>query len=145
MKLNKLLKLKGKGSKRLGRGVGSGKGKTSGRGTKGQKVRGKMPVSFGGGGLPLYKKLPLRRGLGNSKVSAKLKVLTLDKLNVFKSKSAIDLEQLLKANLINKKDMEKGVKILAGGKLSVSLLVKLPVSKKAQEEIIKSGGKVENA
>ena len=57
--------------KRLGRGIGSGKGKTGGRGSKGQKARGKVPLAFAGSNLPLYKKLPLRKGLGNRKVSGK--------------------------------------------------------------------------
>ena len=97
MKLHQLLKIKTAGKKRVGRGIGSGLGKTAGRGTKGQKARGKMPATFSGSGLPLYKKLPLKRGLGNSKVSDKLKVLSLEKLNIFKPKSVIDLEQLLKS------------------------------------------------
>lgn len=128
--------------KRVGRGIGSGKGKTAGRGTKGQKARGKIPAVFSGSGLALYKKLPLKRGLGNRKVSGKLKALSLEKLNIFKTNSVIDLEQLLKNKLISKRDMQKGVKILAGGKLTSSLTVKLPVSKKAAEEIIKMGGKL---
>ena len=65
MKLNELVKLKSRGKKRVGRGLGSKLGKTAGRGTKGQKARGKIPAGFTGAGLPTYKKLPLRRGLGN--------------------------------------------------------------------------------
>ena len=141
MKTSKLI---ARSEKRVGRGIGSGKGKTAGRGTKGQKARGKIPNTFTGAGLPTYKKLPLRRGLGNRKVSDKLKVLSLDKLNIFKTNSVVDLEQLFKSQLISKNDIQKGVKILAGGKLTVSLTVKLPVSKKAAVEIVKMGGKVEN-
>ncbi len=62
MNLSQLLKIKTKGLRRLGRGVGSGRGKTSGRGTKGQKARGKIPLNFTGA-MALYKKLPRRRGL----------------------------------------------------------------------------------
>lgn len=69
MKLHQLTKIKTKDKKRLGRGIGSGKGKTAGRGTKGQKARGKIPQTFTGG-LSLYKKLPLRRGYGNPKMSS---------------------------------------------------------------------------
>ena len=76
--------------KRLGRGIGSGKGKTAGRGTKGQKARGKIPATFVGS-LPFYKKLPLRRGQGNPKLSDKLVPIKLSKLNVFKSKTVVDL------------------------------------------------------
>lgn len=143
MKLHQMLKIKIRSRKRVGRGIGSGLGKTAGRGTKGQKARGKIPVGFTGGGLPTFKKLPLRRGLGNSAVSLKSRVLRLSKLNVFKKKSVVDLEQLLKVKLINKKDTKRGVKILADSGLTVSLIVKLPVSKKAKIEIEGQGGKVE--
>lgn len=145
MKLNELPKTKTKPMKRIGRGIGSGKGKTAGRGTKGQKARGKIPVGFSGAGLPTYKKLPLRRGLGNPNVSLKVKIIPLSKLNVFKKKSVVDLEQLLKVNLISQKDMKRGVKMLADKGLTVSLVVKLPVSKTAKLEIEGLGGKVEYA
>lgn len=145
MKLNLLPKLNKRPNKRLGRGIGSAKGKTSGRGTKGQKARGKIPLAFTGGGLPMYKKLPKRSGLGNRKVSPKLTTISLSKLNVFKSKTVVDLEHLLSSKLISKNDAKKGVKILADGKLSVSLVVKLPVSKTALKEIEKAGGKVDHA
>lgn len=144
MKLHKLLKVKTKSRKRAGRGIGSGLGKTAGRGTKGQKARGKIPVGFSGAGLPTFKKLPKRKGAGNRKVSIKAKLLNLSKLNVFKPNSMVDLEQLMKAKLINEKDLKRGVKILAGGEITRSLAVKLPVSKKAIKEIDSAGGKVEN-
>ncbi len=145
MKLNKLVKIKKRDNKRVGRGIGSGLGKTAGRGTKGQKARGKLPVGFTGAGLPTYKKLPLRRGLGNRSVSLKSKVIHLSKLNIFKKGTIVDMEQLLKANLIDKKDMKSGVKILSDKQLSVSLVIKLPLSKQAQVEIEKQGGSVEHA
>ena len=103
-----------------------------------------MPIGFTWAGLPTYKKLPLKRGLGNSKVSQKMKALTLSSLNKFSSKSVVDLESLLKLNLISKKDVKRGVKILGGGKLEQSLIVKLPVSNKVKIEIEKKGGKVNN-
>ncbi len=145
MKLNELVKVKSKSKKRLGRGIGSEKGKTSGRGTKGQKARGKIPVGFTGGGLPTYKKLPLKRGYGNPSSKKKPKIISLSKLNILKNNSIVDLEQLVKAGLLNQKDVKGGVKILADEGLSVALTVKLPVSKKAKAEIEKKGGKVENA
>ncbi|TSC87355.1 MAG: large subunit ribosomal protein L15 [Microgenomates group bacterium Gr01-1014_7] len=144
MKLSNLPKIKTTGKKRLGRGIGSGKGKTGGRGTKGQKARGKIPVNFSGAGLALYKKLPLRRGLGNRQVSIKPKVLALSKLNIFKANTKITLEALLNARLITKKDLDKGIKLLADGKLTAKVIAKLPVSQKAMMEIQKIGGKVEN-
>lgn len=144
MKLQKLTETKNESKKRLGRGIGSGLGKTAGRGTKGQKARGKMPIGFTGAGLPTFKKLPLRRGLGNRIISQKAKIVDLSKLNIFKAKSTVDLEALLKVNLISKDDIKKGVKILADGKLAIPLVVKLPVSKKAKTEIENKGGRVEN-
>lgn len=145
MKLNSLVKLKKRGSKRLGRGIGSGLGKTAGRGTKGQKARGKIPVGFTGAGLSTFKKLPKRSGLGNSKVSTKMKIINLSKLNIFKANSIVDLDQLHKHKLISKDDLKRGVKILSDDKLNVPLIIKLPVSNNALKEIEKRGGKVENA
>ncbi len=144
MKLNELVKIKKRNKKRVGRGIGSGLGKTAGRGTKGQKARGKIPVGFTGAGLPTYKKLPLRRGLGNSAKSLKLKLLNLDKLNIYKNNDIVDLESLFKLNLINKKELKMGVKILGDGELTSKLIVKLPVSQKAKSKIEAKGGKVEN-
>ncbi|HLC37723.1 50S ribosomal protein L15 [Candidatus Daviesbacteria bacterium RIFCSPLOWO2_02_FULL_36_8] len=144
MQLNELVKIKKRDKKRLGRGLGSGLGKTSGRGTKGQKARGKMPVAFTGAGLPTYKKLPLKRGLGNFSGRDKLKVINLSKLNVFKEKSVVDLEALIKMKIITSKEAKKGVKILADKGLTTSLIIKLPVSAEAKIQIEKKGGKVEN-
>lgn len=145
MKLHQLLKINSKGRKRVGRGIGSGLGKTSGRGTKGQKARGKIPIGFSGTGLPTYKKLPLRRGLGNPNISLKPRIIHLSRLNVFKKNSIVDLENLLNLKLVNKKDIKSGIKILADEGLTVSLIVKLPVSKKARTKIEGIGGKVEYA
>ena len=129
--------------KRLGRGIGSGKGKTAGRGTKGQKARGKIPATFVGS-LPFYKKLPLRRGQGNPKYSPKLVPIKLSRLNVFKAKSVVDLAKLIEAKIITEKEAKKGVKILSEGEINIPLVVKLPVSKTAKESIEKKGGKVED-
>lgn len=145
MKLNELVKIQRRPKKRVGRGIGSGLGKTAGRGTKGQKARGKMPVGFTGAGLPTFKKLPRRAGLGNRSVTAKAKIIKLSQLNILKKNSVVDIEQLLSSKLIGEKDLKQRVKILADGGLTVSLIVKLPVSKKAQKEIEDKGGKVENA
>lgn len=144
MRLHELIKIKSRSKKRLGRGVGSGKGKTGGRGTKGQKARGKIPIGFSGN-LSLYKKLPKRRGLGNPKLSASPKPITISSLNVFPKKATIDLEQLLASGVIDKKDAMRGVKILAGGELKKALTIKLPVSKAARQKLEKVGGKVDYA
>lgn len=143
MKLHELNKAKTKSRKRVGRGLGSGKGKTGGRGSKGQKARGKIPVGFTGS-LPLYKKLPLRRGKGNPKISRKVKVISLSALNVFKSKSVIGIEELIKEKIISPKDAKKGVKILGNGEVNIALTVKLPVTNSAQKKIESKGGKVKN-
>lgn len=144
MELNKLVKISNRQKKRLGRGVGSGKGKTAGRGTKGQKARGKIPVNFSGAGLALYKKLPKRSGSGNAVISHKAAVLPLSKLNRFKAGTTVDLEQLLAAGLIDKRSAGYGVKLLADKGLTVKLTVKLPVSRAAQAEIEQKGGRLEN-
>ncbi len=143
MKLHELLKVKIKSKKRLGRGIGSGRGKTSGRGTKGQKARGKMPVGFSGD-VSLFKKLPKKLGQGNIKVSEKSTVLKLSSLAVFKPNSVVDLEQLLKMKIINKKNLNRGVKILGDGEIKTALVVKLPTSASARKKIEEKGGKVEN-
>lgn len=142
MQLNNLPKLTDRSKKRLGRGLGSGKGKTGGRGQKGQKARGKIPLATVGGGLILYKKLPYKRGWGNRKVSPKSVVLSLSKLSYFKAKSVVDLDSLIGAGLVDAHSAQKrGVKITAGD-IKVALEVKLPTTKSAKEIIEKSGGRV---
>lgn len=143
MKLNQLTKIKSRGKKRLGRGVGSGMGKTAGRGTKGQKARGKIPVGFSGSNLPLYRKLPLRRGQGNPKVSEKFIVINLSELNVFKPKAMIDREELVNAGIIKKND-KRSIKILGSGEIKSSIITRLPVSASARQKIEAAGGRVEN-
>lgn len=144
MQLNNLDKLIDKSKKRLGRGTGSGKGKTGGRGTKGQKARGKIPASFVGGSLPLYKKLPFVRGWGNMKSKPKPVVVSLNELNRFKAGSEISIESFVAVGLITEADSKKrGIKILDRGELTVKgLSIKLPVSAKTKIKIESSGGKV---
>ncbi len=144
MKLHKLLKFKKDLKKRVGRGIGSGLGKTAGRGTKGQKARGKIPVGFSGSGLALFKKLPLKRGYGNKRNFEKKAVINLSDLTIFKSKTVIDIEELINAKLISKKDVKKGVKLLGNGDLLSALTIKLPVSNLARKKIESKGGKVLN-
>lgn len=143
MKIHELIKIKARSKKRVGRGLGSGKGKTAGKGTKGQKVRGKIPIGFVGS-LPLYKKLPLRRGLGNPKISNKPKLIPLSKLNIFKPKSVVGVEELIGAKIILEEEAKKGLKILGNGEINIALTIKLPVSAKARQLIEKKGGKVED-
>ncbi len=144
MKLNNLDKLTLRSKKRLGRGIGSGKGKAGGRGTKGQKARGKIPAAFIGGGLPLYKKLPFVRGWGNMKSKPKPVVVSLDDLNRFKANSEITISSFVEVGLITEADSKKrGIKVLNRGELTVKgLSIKLPVSEKTKLKIESSGGKV---
>lgn len=146
MKLNSLPKLTDKTKKRVGRGIGSGKGKTSGRGQKGQKVRGKIPAGFIGGTLPLYKKLPYVRGWsrsgGNPARSPKPVVVKLSQLNDLKANSTVSLQTLVASGIAKGDVAKRGVKILADSDVKVALTVEIPVSKKAQEKIEQAGGKV---
>lgn len=143
MKLNQLPKLRQKNKKRIGRGLGSGKGKTGGKGTKGQKVRGKMRIGFVGGSLPLYRKLPLIRGKGNTVVNQKLVGVNLSKLSHLKA-GTVDIQFLLDNKIITKKDAKRGAKILGVGEIRSSLVFKLPVSESSRKKIEKVKGKVIN-
>lgn len=145
MESNNLVKITSKKKRRLGQGHGSGRGKTSGRGTKGQKARNKVPLYFEGGALPLIKRLPMRRGKGKNKVfSKKPVILNLSALELLPKNSVVTVDLLIEKNIISQKDaLEYGVKILGEGKLTNALTVKLPVSKSAAKKIEKAGGKVE--
>lgn len=130
--------------KRLGRGHGSGKVKTSGRGTKGQKARENIKLTFAGSSLQAswLKRLPLVRGKGKNKSFGKKPVIVNVKyLNSLKPKTEVTLKTLQDAGIVGQ--METKVKILGDGTLSVPLIVKLPTSKGALKKIEKAGGKVE--
>lgn len=144
MNLNKLPKLVKKGKKRLGLGHGSGRGKTAGRGTKGQKARGKISLFFEGGALPLIKRLPFRRGKGKQKVFKKKPVIINVKvLNLLSKNSVVDIETLIKNRLVDARQAKQyGVKILGDGELKIPLIVKVPTSRKAAEKIKKAGGNI---
>ncbi|HUQ85616.1 MAG TPA: 50S ribosomal protein L15 [Candidatus Limnocylindrales bacterium] len=144
MNLNNLEKITTKKKRRVGLGHGSGRGKTSGRGTKGQKARGDVPLDFEGGALPLIKRLPFLRGKGKNKTFRKDPyVINVGLLNTLPKNSTVDIESLAKLRLVNLEDATKnGVKILGDGELSVALTVKLPASKSAIEKITKAGGSV---
>jgi large subunit ribosomal protein L15 len=144
MNLGNLEKTTTKKKKRVGLGHGSGRGKTAGRGTKGQKARGDVPLDFEGGALPLIKRLPFLRGKGKNKpLQRDPFVINVGALNVFPKNTDVDLENLAKFGLIKLEDARKnGVKILGDGDLKVALNVKLPVSKGAGDKIKKAGGQV---
>src|SRR3546814_440646 len=94
--------------KRLGQGHGSGRGKTGGRGTKGQKARGKVSLTFEGGALPLIKRLPFRRGKGRNKVFKKGPVVVnVRALNLLKKGSVINLEALINNHIVDESDAKR--------------------------------------
>lgn len=143
MKLNSLPKIKNKKYRRIGRGHGSGRVKTSGRGTKGQKARENIKLSFAGSSLQAswIKRLPLSRGRGKNKSFNDDPVIVNTKyLNKFKPNSDVILESLKEARIIDKRVNK--VKILGDGDLNVALNVKVPTSSGAKEKIEKAGGKV---
>lgn len=146
MELNNLPKLITRDKKRVGRGIGSGKGgHTSGRGQKGQKARNKVPVYFMGAatGASLIKRLPYLRGKGKMKShNHRMFPLNVQFLNVLPKGTVVSIDTLVKHNVVTEDVRAHGVKILGGGTLEVSLIVTLPVSKQAQEKIEKAGGSV---
>jgi large subunit ribosomal protein L15 len=145
MKLSSLLKIKARSQKRVGQGKGSGRGKKSGRGGRGQTSRNVMPLSFEGGALTIIKRLPFMKGKGKNKSFRKQPIaVNIGSLNSLKKGAVVDMKMLVDQKIVDSKDAKKhGVKILGDGKLDVSLVIKLPVSKKALKKIEQAGGKVE--
>jgi len=147
MNLEKLPKQVARSKKRLGRGIGSGKGgHTSSRGQKGQKTRNRMGLFFEGTKIKksLLKRLPLLPGKGKFKPGKRKSiVVNLKYLNLFSDGSVVDLENLIKNQIVSAREAKKfGVKILGDGDLTKKLTVNLPVSQGAREKIEKAGGKV---
>ena len=134
-----------KKKKRLGRGLGSGKGSKSGRGTtRHQKARESVPLHFEGGQGRIVKKYPLLRGKGkNNSINAKAFVIDLETLNKLAENSIVSRETLIKENIITNGNEKLPIKILANGQLKKKLNIKLPVSKKVKEAVEKLGGTIE--
>jgi large subunit ribosomal protein L15 len=131
-----------KNRKRIGRGAGSGTGKTAGKGHKGQNARsgGGIKAGFEGGQMPLHRRLP-KRGFTslNKKVYA---LVNLHDLELFEAGSVVDMAALGQAGLVKK--VGDGIKILGDGELTKALTVKAhKFSKSAQERIAAAGGKAE--
>ena len=131
---------------RIGRGIGSGKGKTSGRGVKGQKSRSGVAIkSFEGGQMPLYRRLP-KRGFNPIKKDkiAKINVEKIQKLlekKIINSEEKLDLKILIKKNILNKSYNK--IKILGSGNITTKLDVEADFSSKsAKDKIEKIGGKL---
>ena len=131
-----------KASKRIGRGHGSGNGKTAGKGHKGQNARsgGGVRIGFEGGQMPLARRIP-KRGFNNI-FATKYAVVNVADLNKFKDGTVVDTE-LLKASGLIKKELD-GIKVLGNGELTKNLTVKAAkFSAAAKEKIEKAGGKAE--
>lgn len=131
-----------KDRKRIGRGHGSGTGKTAGKGHKGQKARsgGSIKAGFEGGQMPMHRRLPKR---GFKSLDKKVYALVnLRDLELFEAGSVVDVQALGKAGLVKK--VEDGIKILGDGELTKALTVKAhKFSKSALEKIAAAGGKAE--
>ncbi len=145
MKLNELRPSEGafKTSKRVGRGVSSGHGKTSGKGHKGQNARsgGGVRPGFEGGQLPLFRRLP-KRGFSNAMFKVEYSTINVSDLEKFED-GAVVTPELLKEMGILKKQLS-GVKVLGNGELTKKLTVKASkFSKSAIEKIEAKGGKAE--
>ena len=143
MKLHELYPAAGatKEVKRIGRGHGSGHGKTAGKGHKGQKARsGATRPGFEGGQMPLYRRLP-KRGF-TCRNSKEIVAINVSMLNVFENDAVVDIDALKAVGLIS--NPRDGVKILGEGDLERKLTVKVNFySKTAQEKIEAAGGKAE--
>ena len=144
MKLHELSPAEGstKKSFRVGRGPGSGNGKTAGKGHKGQNARsgGGVRPGFEGGQLPLYRKLP-KRGF-NNKFATHYAIVNVSDLNVFENGAVVDASALLAKRII-RKELD-GLKVLGNGEITKSLTVKAAVfSATAKEKITAAGGQAE--
>ena len=147
MKLNTLNSKNSKSKKRLGRGIGSSKGKTSGRGHKGQKSRSGVAIkSFEGGQMPLYRRLP-KRGFKSFKDKHNIALINISRIQqiINKQKNIIDnkinLSHLKKLKLINNKYTK--LKLLGDGEVKEKFDIEVNfISKSAKQKIEKLGGKI---
>ena len=132
--------------KRIGRGLGSGKGgHTVGKGQKGQKTRANLGILFEGIKMKksLIKKLPLQRGKGKFKFAKKPIIVKIAFLNLMPKGSKVNLDTLVKHGIVDGPDAkEYGVKILGDGEIKNKLIIEVPISKSAGIKIKKAGGEV---
>ena len=129
-------------AKRIGRGHGSGQGKTAGKGHKGQKARsgGGVRPGFEGGQMPLHRRIP-KRGFNNI-FAKKIVAINVAALNAFEDGAQVDAQELINAGIIKKE--YDGIKILSNGKLTKKLNVKANAfSESARQKIEEVGGKAE--
>ena len=128
--------------KRVGRGIGSGLGKTAGKGHKGQKARsgGSIRRGFEGGQTPLYRRIP-KRGFTNH-FATEYATINVSDLEKYDNNTTVDIQMLL-ADGIVRKELD-GLKVLGSGELTKNLtVVASKFSKSAEEKILKAGGKIE--
>ncbi len=133
-----------KARKRVGRGIGSGTGKTSGKGHKGQNARsgGGVRPGFEGGQMPLFRRLP-KRGFTNI-FGKQYAIINVSDLNNFEEGTVVTPEFLIENNFVKKSTAIDGVRVLGDGELNVALTVKAQhFSKSAKEKIEACGGKAE--
>ena len=132
---------------RVGRGIGSGKGKTSGRGVKGQKSRSGVAIkSFEGGQMPLYRRLP-KRGF-NSFIKQDIAILNLEKIQFYINKKSIKTTEILNSDLLKKLKLinknSKKLKILGTGEIKDKIDIEADLaSKSAIEKLEKIGGSIQ--
>lgn len=129
---------------RIGRGIGSGIGKTSGRGQKGQNARsgGGVKAGFEGGNIPFIRKIPIR-GFNNYNFRKRYSTINVGDLEVLEPNTVVDINFLYENRFIGKIE-EYGLKILGDGELTKPLTIKASkVTKTAREKIEKAGGKIE--
>ena len=150
MKLSDLRPAPGshKAERRLGRGHGSGRGKTAGRGTKGQKARsgGKIHRAFNGGQTRLSKRLPFVRGLGNSNIPFRKEyaIINVADLEAFDASTQVTPEQLVEKRLMSPAEGRGLVKVLGDGEIDRALTVRAhKFSASARAKIEAAGGTVE--
>ena len=143
-KLNRLEQIKRK-KMRIGRGIGSGKGKTSGRGVKGQKSRSGVAIkSFEGGQMPLYRRLP-KRGF-NSIRKVNVGKINLGKIQYFikknsiNNKEKINLDLLKKLNILNKKSSQ--LKILGSGEIEEKITIEADFFSKSEKDKLEKNGSI---
>jgi len=144
MKLHELTAVEGstKERKRIGRGHGSGQGKTAGKGHKGQKARsgGSIRPGFEGGQMPLQRRIP-KRGFNNI-FAKKIVAINVSDLNKFEDGAEVDARALVNAGIVKKE--YDGIKILGNGEISKKLTVKVAAySESAKQKIEAAGGKAE--
>lgn len=143
LKLHELPKVSERKGKRVGRGRGSNKGKTSGRGHKGQSVRGRIRIGFEGGQSPLIQRLPFLRGKSFRGTGISLMGINLNRIvDNFKPSELVDLKLLISTGMVDKGT--KRVKVLGRGEMKKAYKfgVGLTLSKRAAEKIVAAGGEL---